>query len=144
MVSGNEPEPDGTTFSDMHKTLGLFVSLRLRQYHVLWYGKADSGNSLLGTYTAPGIPATLVLSVDHSFDQAVTHGGVVSHAKGTWKQDSDGTIEFSKAFLKTSGEPLQGDELAFSMDPRGSNIQIEISKSGHTMQPVFYKRLALQ
>lgn len=60
MVSGDEPEPDGTTFSDMHKTLGLFVSLRLRQYHVLWYGKADSDNSVLGTYTGdePGVPAT--------------------------------------------------------------------------------------
>jgi len=60
VVSGDEPEPDGTTFSDMHKTLGLFVSLRLRQYHVLWYGKADSDNSVLGTYTGdePGVPAT--------------------------------------------------------------------------------------
>jgi hypothetical protein len=31
MVTGDEPEPDGTTFCDMHKTMGLFVSLRLRQ-----------------------------------------------------------------------------------------------------------------
>jgi hypothetical protein len=146
VVSGDEPEPDGTTFSDMHKTLGLFVSIRLRQYHVLWYGKADSDNSVLGTYTGdgPGVPATLVLNSDHSFDQTVAHDGVVSHANGTWDQDSDGTIGFSKAFLKTSGEALKADEIASSMDPRGSNLQIEISKSKHTMEPVFYKRLAFR
>jgi hypothetical protein len=145
VVSGDEPEPDGTTFSDMHKTLGLlFVSLRLRQYHVLWYGKADSDNSVPGTYTGdePGIAATLVLNADHSFDQTVTHDGVVNRAKGTWTQDSDGTIEFSKAFLKTSGKPLNADEVASSMDPRGSNLQIEISKAKHAIDPVFYKRLA--
>jgi hypothetical protein len=146
VVSGDEPEPDGTTFSDMHKTLGLFVSLRLRQYHVLWYGKADSDNSVLGTYKGdePGVPATLVLNSDHSFDQTLTHDGVVSQANGNWNQDSNGTIEFSKAFLKTSGEPLEADEIASSMDPRGSNLQIEISKSRHTMEPVFYKRLVFR
>jgi hypothetical protein len=50
MVSGGEPAPDRTTYCDMHKTLGLFVSLRLRRNYVLWYGKTGSGDSLPGTW----------------------------------------------------------------------------------------------
>ncbi len=143
VVSGDEPEPDGTTFSDMHKAFGLFTSLRLRQYHVLWYGKTGSANSLAGTYTGdePGVTATLVLNADHSFSQTVAHGVNASHATGTWNQDPDGTIRFSNAFLKTSGEPLGPNELASSIDPRGSNLQVEISMSDHVIEPVFRKRL---
>jgi hypothetical protein len=144
VVTGDEPEPDGTTYSDMHKALGLFTSLRLRQYHVLWYGKTGSDNSVLGTYTGDeaGVTATLVLNADHSFGQTIAHDGIANHATGTWSQDSDGTIRFSKAFLKTSGEPLKADEIASSMNPAGSNLQIEISMSEHVMEPVFYEREA--
>ena len=143
VVSGDEPEPDGTTFSDMHKAFGLLLSLRLRQYHVLWYGKAGSGNSIAGTYTGdePGVTATLVLKADHSFSQIVARGAMANHAIGTWKQGPDGTVRFSNDFLKTSGEPLQPDELASSMDPRGSNLQIEISKAPDVMEPVFRRQL---
>jgi hypothetical protein len=90
------------------------------------------------------VSATLVLNADHSFDQTLAHDGVANHANGNWSQLADGTIEFSNAFLKTSGEPLRGDESASSMDPKGSNLQIEISKSSHATEPVFYKRLAFQ
>jgi hypothetical protein len=143
VVSGDEPEPDGTTYSDLHKTLGLFVSLRLRQYHVLWYVKTDPANSILGTYTGdkPGVKATLALNADHSFGQTITRDGIVNHATGTWSQDSNGTIEFSKAFLKMSGAPLKAAETASSIDPKGSNLQVEISMSEHVTEPVFYKRL---
>jgi hypothetical protein len=142
VVSGDEPEPDGTTFSDMHKALGLFTSLRLRQYHVLWYGKTSSDNSLAGTYTGdePGVTATLVLNADHSFSQTIAHGLNANHATGTWSQDSDGKIRYSDAFLKTSGEPLGPNESASSIDPKGSNLQVEISMSEHVIEPVFKKR----
>ncbi len=143
VVSGDEPEPDGTTYSDMHKTFGLFTSLRLRQYHVLWYGKKDSHASVQGTYVGdePGVTATLVLNADHSFDQTVMHGPTEKHATGTWNQDVDGTIRFSNSFLKTSGEPLGPNELASSPDPKGSNLQIEVSMSKHIPQPIFRKLL---
>ena len=143
-VSGDEPGPDGTTYCEMHKTLGLFVSLRLHQYHVLWYGKASSNDSLPGTYAGdePGVTATLVLSADHSFTQEIARSGTTHHATGTWNQDSDGTVRFSRTFLKTSGEPLRDDETASSIDPRGSNLQIEISMADHVSQPVFYKHPA--
>lgn len=143
VVSGDEPEPDGTTFADMHKTLGLFTSLRLRQFHVLWYGKAGSDNLLAGTYTGDeeGVAATLVLNADHSFAQTIARGANANHAIGTWSQDSEGTIRFSNTFLKTSGEPLGPNELAWSIDPRNSNLQVEISMSEHVAEPVFRKRL---
>ena len=146
VISGDEPEPDGTTFSDMHKALGLFVSLRIRQYHVLWYGKTDSGSSVTGTYKGdePEISATLTLNPDHSFEQTVSRSGVANHATGTWGQNSDGTVLFSKDFLKTSGRSLDEDENASSMDPQGSNLQVEISKAKHTVEPVFHKRPAFR
>ncbi|MFZ0805762.1 MAG: hypothetical protein WAN03_06250, partial [Candidatus Sulfotelmatobacter sp.] len=37
-VSGQEAHADGSAFADMHKDSGFFVSLRLRQYYVQWYG----------------------------------------------------------------------------------------------------------
>ncbi len=85
--------------------------------------------------------ATLTLNEDRSFAQTLTRNDVVKYANGTWSQDSKGTIWFSKQLLKTSGESLTNDELASSIDPRGSNLQIEISLSEHVTEPVFHKRL---
>lgn len=143
VVTGDEPEPDGTTFCDMHKFLGMVPSLRLRQYHVLWYGKESAGDSLVGTYKGdePNVTATLALGADHSFTQEVVQNDVNRRAVGTWEQDSNGTVLFSKQFLKTSGEALSPYETASSMDPRGSNLQIEISQSEHLAEPVFWKHL---
>ena len=147
VVSGEEPGPDGTTFCDMHKTLGLFLSLRLPQYHVLWYGKTNSGadNSVQGTYTGDeeGVPAELILKPDHSFEQTVTHDGIARHANGSWSQAPDGTIHFSSAFLKTSGEPLKTGETASTGGGSGPDLQIEIDISGQAAQPIFRKQLGL-
>jgi hypothetical protein len=145
-VTGDEPGPDGESFADMHKTLGLFTSLKLHQYHVLWYGKTDSSTSVAGTYKGdePNVDATLILNADHSFTQTVTRDSIEHHATGTWNQDSSGTIRFSQEFLKTSGEPLTSNESAYTgVDPKGSNLQIEISVSEHVPEPVFTKRLHL-
>jgi hypothetical protein len=146
IVSGDEPGPDGTTYSDMHKALGLFLSLRLRQYHVLWYGKTHSGsdNSIQGTYTGDeeGVPAELILKADHSFEQTVTHDGIARHASGTWSQAPDGMIRFSNTFLKTFGESLKTGETASTVGGTGPDLQIEIAISGQVEQPVFRKRLA--
>lgn len=66
LVSGQEPGADGSAYADMNKDLGLFVSLTLRQYHVLWYGRVDPSpsNTISGTYAGdePGVSATLILS----------------------------------------------------------------------------------
>lgn len=145
VVTGDEPEPDGTTFSDMHKLLGLFPSLELRQYHVLWYGRtsAGAGDSPVGTYKGyePNVIATLTLHEDHTFAQTLTHNDVTKQASGTWRQDANGTIWFSNQFIKTSGKSLSPDELASSVGPNGSNLQIEISLAPHIPKSVFRKGL---
>ncbi len=80
VVAGDEPEPDGTTFCDMHKLLGLFPSLKLRQYHVLWYGKTSLGSSPIGTYKGdePNVFATLSLNEDHSLVQTLMRSDVTT------------------------------------------------------------------
>jgi hypothetical protein len=144
-VSGQEPGPDGTAYGDIHKTLGFFVSLRLSQYHVLWYGRGDpsNGDPVSGTYSGdePGVPATLVLKPDRTFEQTVTNLGIAKHAVGSWSFNRAGDISFSKAFLKTSGEPLRADETASAWNPKGSNLQIEIAVTSKSGEPTFRKRL---
>ena len=140
-VSGDEPEPDGTTFCDMHKFLGLFTSLRLRQYHVLWYGKVGAGTSLAGQYKGDelNVIATLTLGDDHSFAQTITINNMTKRANGTWSQDKNGTVWFSNQFLKSSGESLSADESASSIDPQDSNLQIEVTMAGHKPEAIFHK-----
>jgi hypothetical protein len=143
-VSGQEMSPDGTAFGDLHKRLGLLISLALRQYHVLRYGRIDSSSdkTVSGTYVGdePGVPTTLVLEPDHTFEQTVSHFGVVKHAKGSWGFSQNGDIIFSKAFLKTSGESLREDETASAWNPKGSNLQIEIAVTSKSGVPTFHKR----
>jgi hypothetical protein len=145
VVPGQEPEPDGTTFADVHKTFGLFVSLQLREYHVLWYGRRSSSadKAPSGVYEAdePGAAAMLTLEPDHSFDQKVVESGSAHHAKGTWSVGPHGNISFSKEFLKTSGAPLGEDESAVVDDPQASNLQIRIANVSRSGTPIFRKRL---
>ena len=143
-VSGQEPDPDGTAFGDLHKDLGLFVSLTLRQYHVLWYGKVDPSSSdrVFGRYAGDeeGVPATLVLKEDHTFEQAVSHLGVEKHATGTWSLNQSRDIVFSREFLQTSGEALGEGETASALDPKGSYLQIEIAMTSKSGVPTFRKK----
>jgi hypothetical protein len=146
-LPGEEVEPDGTSFADIHKTLGFLVTLRIRRYHVLWYGKRTSltTDTPLGTYDGdePGTPAVLILHADHSFEQAVTHRGISSHAEGTWSAGPGGEITFSKAFLKVSGEPLSKNESAVADDPRDSNLQITVANTERCTAPNLRKRYLL-
>lgn len=143
-VSGQELDPDGTAFCDMHKTLGFLVSLSLRQYHVLWYGKVGSSSdkTVSGTYAGdePGVPTTLVLKPDHTFEQTVSHSGIAKHATGSWSFSQNGDIIFSKTFLKTSEEALREDETASAWNPKGSNLQIQIAVTSKSGAPTFHKR----
>jgi hypothetical protein len=143
-LPGQEVEPDGTSFADIHKTLGLLVTLRMRRYHVLWYGKRTSPvtNAPLGTYDGdePGTPAILILDADHSFEQEVAHGGISTRAKGTWSSGPGGEITFSKAFLKVSGEPLSENESAVADDPQNSNFQITIANTDRAVTPNLRKQ----
>jgi hypothetical protein len=143
-VSGQELGPNGTAFADMHKNLGFLVFLTLRQYHVLWYGRLDpsTNNTVPGTYTGDenGVQATLILKPDGTFEQTVNHPGITKRATGSWSFNQKGDILFSKAFLKSSGEALRGDETASAWDPKGSNLQIEIIATSTSGPPTYHKR----
>ena len=137
-------EPDGTTLADMHKALGLFVTLRMRRYHVLWYGRRDpqSRTSLVGMYDGDeeGVKAILTLHPDRSFDQEIIGPGVSATARGTWATTQHGGITFSRAFLKTSGKPLEEGESATSDDPGDSNLQIVVANVSSSGEPIFRKK----
>jgi hypothetical protein len=142
-VLGQEPGADGTAYGEIHKRLGFLVSLELARYHVLWYGRVDpsSGEPVVGAYAGdePGVPASLVLKPDHTFEQTVTYLGVPKHVVGSWSFNQSGDIVFSKEFLKTSGELLRDDEIASAWNPKGSALQIEIAVSSSSA-PTFRKR----
>jgi hypothetical protein len=142
-VSGREPGADGTAYADIQKDLGFRVSLALRQYHVLWYGRTDpsSTNSVSGTYAGdePGVSAKLILNPDQTFDQVIHTLGFTKQAKGSWTIGQNGEIIFSKDFLKASGETLRSDEIASAWDPKGSNLQIQIAKTSRSRMPTFRK-----
>ena len=129
----------------LQKALGFFPSIALAQYHVLWYGRTDPspGSLIVGTYAGDeeGVPATLVMNNDHTFDQEVTHGGLKRHAHGTWSGRENGDILFSSDFLKASGEALTRSEMASAWNPKGSNLQIQVAVKPSFAQPVFRKRM---
>ena len=131
-LPGEEADPDGTSFADVDRTFGIFISLRLRRYHVVWYGgKHDSGpgGALLGTYEGDedGALAKLKLNADHSFQQEIARAGKTNRAEGTWSLEPNGNIKFSETFLKTSGQPLNADESATAEQPRSANLQITVA-----------------
>jgi len=145
LVSGQEPGADGKAYADMHKDFGFFVSLVLRQYHVLWYGRVDPSpdNTVPDTYVGdePGVSATLILKADHTFEQVIHTLSITKQAKGSWSVGQNGDIIFSKDFLKASGEALRSDETASAWDPKGSNLQIQIAMTSRSGVPTFRKKL---
>ena len=133
-------------FADIHKSFGLFVTLYIRQYHVLWYAKSGQSQETLpsGTYIGDeqGVPATLTLRPDHSFEQLVAASGVSRRAHGIWSLGDDGAINFSEDFLKTSGEPLSADEIAIARNPQPS-VQLADRSGKFSKQalPAFHKKM---
>jgi hypothetical protein len=144
VLAGEEPSPDGTSFADIEKPFGVLFRLRLRQYHVLWYGRTDPtrDDNVGGTYKGDveGISATLVLNADHTFEQSVSGSARSARANGTWKTRQNGEIEFSREFLKTSGLALSQNETAIAINPKGSNLQIEIAITPEVSAPTYRKR----
>lgn len=142
-VSGQELDPDGTAIADLKKKFGFLVSLEMRQYYVWWYERVDPspGSTAYGTYSSEqaGVQASLILKQDHMFEQTVSRVPGVKQANGTWTTTQNGDIVFSSGFLKTSGEPLNQNETASAMDPRGSVLQIEIAATSKSGVPTFRK-----
>jgi hypothetical protein len=147
VLSGQERSAHGQAYAEMHKTLGLFVSLVLRDYYVLWYLRVDpsTDNTVTGTYANDegGVHQTLTVKPDHTFEQAITHEGLEKHTKGSWSFSQSGDISFSKEFLKTSGVSLRDDETASAWNPSGSNLQIQIAASSKSGSPPIYHKKQL-
>jgi hypothetical protein len=145
-VPGEEVEPDGTTFADIIKPFGLLVTLQIRQYHVLWYGRraTSAGKALVGTYDGdePGVTATLTLKPDQSFEQEIAVSGFSTRSHGTWAIGKNGEVNFSRAFLKTSGESLKENESAVAENPQDTNLQIAIRATSKAGSPTFHKHQA--
>ena len=78
-----------------------------------WYSVAADYDydALSGTYTfsASGETSTLILRKDRTFQQELTHAGKVDHAEGRWHRSGEGGIEFTKEFLKVSGQEVTPD-----------------------------------
>jgi hypothetical protein len=133
-------------YGNLNKLFGLVsTSITLSTYDIEWYGKVVSvaGETVSGTYAGDeeGVPATLTLKPDHTFDQTVTHGGIAKHAQGSWTLSQAGDIAFSKSFIKTTGELLREDEMANTVGGTGSNLQIQIAVTPKLGVPTFRKRL---
>jgi hypothetical protein len=146
VVTGQELGANGVAYGELTKAFGLFPpSLTLSTYDVEWYGKVASvpGDTALGDYAGDeeGVPATLTLKPDNTFEQTVTHGEVVKHARGSWTLGQTGEISFSKSFIKTTGQSLRDDETASTVGGTGSNLQIQIEVSPKLGIPTFRKRL---
>src|ERR1035441_3755854 len=143
-VSGQELGQDGTPYGEIHKRFGLLVSLTLNQYHIEDYGRVDpsSKNTLFGTYAGDeeGVPATLILREDYTFEQSVSHLGVEKHSEGTWSLSKSGDLVFSRAFLKTSGEMLQEDETASADLHFKGGLSIEVAMTSRSGVPTFRKK----
>jgi hypothetical protein len=146
VLTAQELGADGTSYGEIHKTLGLFASsLVLTDYDVEWYGKGANSQeqSLYGTYAGDedGFPATLTLKADKTFEQSVSHDSIAKHAQGSWSTSQSGGVVFSNAFIKTTGESLRVNETASTSDANGSVLQIEIDAYSKSGKPVFRKKL---
>ena len=138
-IPGQQRSTDGTSYANIDKLFGIFVSLKMTQFNLLWFSKSDSsGTTLTGTYTGYDGKNTLELRVDadHSFRERVTLGDLSKDSVGTWSLEN-GRITFLSGFLNGAGEPLGADERAFDRDPRDGHMQVEVAKTG---DPVFRKR----
>lgn len=143
-VSGQELGQNGTPYGEIHKRLGLFLSLTLNQSHIEDYLRVDptSNNTLFGTYAGneKGVPSKLILREDHTFAQSVSHLGVEQHSEGTWNVSKSGNLFFSRSFLKTSGEMLQEDETASADLHLKGGLSIEVAMTSRSGVPTFRKK----
>jgi len=146
IVTGQELGANGLAYGDLNKLFGIIPSsITLSTYDIEWYGKVSSvpGDMLSGTYAGDeeGVPATLALKPDHTFEQTVTHSGIAKHAQGTWTLSPTEGIVFSKSFIKSTGETVREDETASTVGGTGASIQVEIAVDPKLGVPTFRKRL---
>jgi hypothetical protein len=111
----------------------------------VWYMvAADYGyGAVSGTYTLrrEGESSTLVLWRDRSFQQQLSHAGEDIRSQGTWRRSGEGGIEFSKEFLKVSGQQscFGGKPCGVVVKRLGLFLSIRLGQDGDG--PIFRKKL---
>ncbi len=133
--AGDVPSPDGSSFADMRRTMGLRMTLEFRQYNVVWFQKhvPSVRGELTGKYFGDnsGISTELDLRENHTFAQTFISDRANSKAEGVWRLEGENVI-FSKEFLTSSGEPLALHESAIAgsgTDIRHGILQIEVKNN---------------
>jgi hypothetical protein len=110
---------------------------------VLWYAVAsDYGDGVAsGTYHfARGDErSTLTLKPDHSFQQELNRQGQAERSEGTWRRSGMAGIEFSKEFLRVSGQEIHSDGTAFGEMQKTLGFLVSIVLSQY--QVVWYGRI---
>ena len=95
--------------STTRKSIGVVLLLVCLTF-TFWYVEAGnfSDSKTSGTYILQqgGEMSTLILGLDHSFQQQLDRLGTVIRAEGSWRVSGEGHIAFSKEFLKVSGEEM--------------------------------------
>jgi hypothetical protein len=86
------------------------------------------------------VSATLILKPDHTFEQVIHTVSITKQATGSWSVGQNGDINFSKDFLKASGETLRSNETATAWSPKGSGLQIQITMTSKSGVPTFCKK----
>jgi hypothetical protein len=117
----------------------IFISI-----WVFWFRQANnfSDSAVSGTYVLQGNrdTSTLVLRTDHIFVQELNSAGSSKHAEGTWKTSSEGHIEFSKEFLKLSGQQLNPAGQAYGQIDNQFGL-LSLTLAPNPDGPRFHKRL---
>ena len=111
---------------------------------VFWYreGENFSDGAVSGTYTLQlnGEASTLVLRLDHTFQQQLGRAGKVEHSEGTWRVSGEGHIAFSGEFLKLSGEEMSPAGQAYGQIKNWFGL-ISITLAPNPNGPTFHKKL---
>lgn len=112
----------------------------------VWYcWAADYGYAAVsGTYTFDrnGQRATLILLESRVFHQEVNHSGTVERADGTWRRSGEGGVDFSKEFLKVTGQRARPDGRAYGQVKKSfGGLFVSIEFDGREGDgPTFHKR----
>jgi hypothetical protein len=113
----------------------------------IWYSVAAdySYKAVSGTYDlrGSGETSTLVLKPDRSFQQDLVRAGKSEHAEGSWHRSGEGGIDFSKEFLKVTGQEMEPDGgFAGHIEKSlGLFVSIELNANPAPGGPTFHKRL---
>ncbi|MFZ1086233.1 MAG: hypothetical protein WAN35_14810 [Terracidiphilus sp.] len=110
-----------------------------------WYMVAAdySYSAVSGTYVCRmnREKTILVLKEDHSFQEDISRQGKLLHAEGIWHRSGEGGIDFSKEFIKVSGEEVHANGTAWGYIYKSFGLLFSITLAPDPGGPRFHKKL---